>query len=282
MLNFTIKNKAKSRYRNGSSNTIWKSQLNNVIYNGYQKTKTESLNSVDNSFISTRSSNDFCQPNYQKNISHYRKQLSCIPESCDSGNSNSYIQYVIHDVKTDLENEKEIYSKKAYNYVTKPTNTILNNDIKYSSSYKEYLRKNNLTYEQNLYDHSFNCMKSNIIPSENKCGNVKKNITFYQVNKYPNLERYNNISNVSKCNRINTRLTWGPITSSGLITEKKYEAIKSNIISNNKNCSTNEFYDYNDKMLTKKTEPCFVNNKCLNHPGTGKLNGRGAKTRILK
>lgn len=284
MLNFVIKEKTKSRYRNNRSNTIWKDDINNIKYYGYQKTKVESINSTNNDYVSKRSEGNLCQPNYQKNISDYRKKLVCPSENCKS---NKYIQYVIHDVKTNNKEEESIYSKKAYNSVTKPTNTILSNDIKYSSSYKEYLRKNNLTYEQNLYDHSFNCIKPiiNSNNNTNSCTNVNKQFQFIEANKYPNLKRYNNISNSNKCNKINTRLIWGPITSSGLITEKKYKAIKSNLISNNKNCATNEFFDFNIEMINKKNDKCFIDNKCINYPGTGKLTGkgaRGAKTRILK
>lgn len=280
MLNFVIKNKTKSRYRNGKSDTVWKNDLNNKIYNCYQKKKVESINSTNNEFASKKSDDNFCQPNYQKNMSHYRKQLNCDKKSIGS------IQYVIHDVKTEDKEDENMYSKyiKAYNSITKPTNTILSNDIKYSSSYKEYLRKNNLTYEQNLYDHSFNCIKPiiNSNNNNNSCTNVNKQFQFIEANKYPNLERYNNISNSNKCNKINTRQVWGPITSSGLITEKKYKAIKSNLISNNKNCATNEFFDFNIEMKNKKNEKCFIDNKCINHPGSGKLTGRGAKARILK
>ena len=186
----------------------------------------------------------------------------------------------MHDVKN--KNDTKIYAKKAYNLITKPTNTILANDIKYSSSYKEYLRKNNLTYEQNLYDHSFNCINPKINNESTTCNKVStKKFTFNEANKYPNLKRYNN--ETRKCDNINTRQTWGPITSSGLITEKKYAAIKSNMISNNKKCSNNEFFDFNKELHDKQTSACFIENKCKNLPGTGNSKtGRGAKARILK
>lgn len=270
MLNFVIKNNMKSRYiiPNG---TTWKDNINVVTYDGYKNKKTESINSTDNKYVLSRSEGNFCQPNYQKNLSHYRKEI--VDNSC-------IVQYIMHDVKN--KDDTEIYAKKAYNLITKPTNTILANDIKYSSSYKEYLRKNNLTYEQNLYDHSFNCINPEINNESTTCNKVStKKFTFNEANKYPNLKRYNN--ETRKCDYINTRQTWGPITSSGLITEKKYAAIKSNMISNNKKCSNNEFFDFNKELHDKQTSACFIENKCKNLPGTGKSKtGRGAKARILK
>lgn len=256
MLNFVIKNNTKGRYRTHNG-TTWKDNINMVTYNGYENKKTESFNSTNNNYVSSRSESNLCQPNYQKNILHYRKKLT---------DASCITQYVIHDVKTNDVNDINIYAKKAYNLITKPTNTILSNDIKYSSSYKEYLRKNNLTYQQNLYDHSFNCinlLSNNDITTCDK--QSIKNFVFIEANKYPDLKRFNNESN--KSNTINRRQTWGPISSSGLITEKKYAAIKSSIISTNKNIQ----------------EDCFIQNKCINLPGAGKIKtGRGAKTRILK
>tara|TARA_Y100000768_G_scaffold385281_1_gene371104 strand:+ start:2474 stop:3262 length:789 start_codon:yes stop_codon:yes gene_type:complete len=261
----------KGRYRT-QNGTTWKDNINVTTYNGYTNRKTESFNSTDKNYVLSRSEGNFCQPNYQKNLSHYRKELCC--------EEKGVVQYIMHDVKN--EEDAEIYAKKAYNLITKPTNTILANDIKYSSTYKEYLRKNNLTYEQNLYDHSFNCIKPDIKNESTTCNKLStKKFQIFEANKYPNLKRYNN--QTIKCNNINTRQTWGPITSSGLITEKKYAAIKSNIISNNKNCSNNEFFDFNKELLNKQKNECFVENKCKNLPGTGNLkNGRGAKARILK
>ena len=272
MLNFVIKNNIRGRYRTHNG-TTWKDNINMINYNGYANKKTESLNSTNNNYVLSRSESNLCQPNYPNNIIHYRKEL--VDGAC-------LTQYVMHDVKTDDVNDINIYAKKAYNLITKPTNTILSNDIKYSSSYKEYLRKNNLTYEQNLYDHSFNCI--NLVSNSDitTCDKQSiKNFEFIEANKYPDLKRFNNESN--KYNTINTRQTWGPITSSGLITEKKYAAIKSSIISNNKICCTNEDFDFNKNMVLKQKEDCFIQNKCINLPGSGKIKtGRGAKTRILK
>lgn len=271
MLNFVIKNNMKGRYRTHNG-TTWKDNINVRNYNGYTNRKTESFNSSDNNYVLSRSEGNFCQPNYQKNLSHYRKELCC--------EEKGVVQYIIHDVVNEA--DTEIYAKKAYNLITKPTNTILANDIKYSSSYKEYLRKNNLTYEQNLYDHSFNCIKPEINNESTTCDKQStKKFQIVEANKYPNLKRYNN--ETIKCDNINTRQTWGPITSSGLITEKKYAAIKSNMISNNKKCSNNEFFNFNKELFEKQKSTCFIENKCKNLPGTGNSKpGRGAKARILK